>query len=40
LLLNNPDLRQKMGNAGRVRAVESFSYDVLTARLWNTLSQL
>ena len=40
LLLNSPDLRQKMGNAGRVRAVESFSYDVLTARLWNTLSQL
>jgi len=40
LLLNSPDLRQRMGNAGRVRAVESFSYDVLTARLWNTLSQL
>jgi phosphatidylinositol alpha-1,6-mannosyltransferase len=40
LLLNSPDLRKKMGNAGRVRAVESFSYDVLTARLWNTLSQL
>ena len=40
LLLNRPDLRQKMGNAGRVRAGESFSYDVLTARLWNTLSQL
>jgi phosphatidyl-myo-inositol dimannoside synthase len=40
LLLNSPDLRHKMGNAGRVRAVESFSYDVLTARLWNTLSQL
>ena len=40
LLLNSPDLRHKMGNAGRVRAVERFSYDVLTARLWNTLSQL
>jgi phosphatidylinositol alpha-1,6-mannosyltransferase len=40
VLLNSPDLRQRMGNAGRVRAVESFSYDVLTARLWNTLSQL
>ena len=40
LLLNSPDLRHKMGSAGRVRAVESFSYDVLTARLWNTLSQL
>jgi len=40
LLLNSPDLRQRMGDAGRVRAVESFSYDVLTARLWNTLSQL
>ena len=40
LLLNSADLRQRMGNAGRVRTVESFSYDVLTARLWNTLSQL
>ena len=40
VLLNSHDLRQRMGNAGRVRAVESFSYDVLTARLWNTLSQL
>ena len=32
-LLSDPALRQRMGAAGRVRAMREFSYDVLTARL-------
>ncbi len=39
VLLSNPDRRMAMGAAGRVRAVEKFSYDVLAARLQGSLSR-
>ena len=39
-LLDNPDRRRVMGEAGRKRAVEQFSYDVLAGRLWETLGAL
>ena len=39
-LLDNPDRRRVMGEAGRNRAVEQFSYDVLAGRLWETLGAL
>lgn len=37
-LLDDPDARARMGAAGRSRAVEAFSYDVLAARLGVALS--
>jgi phosphatidylinositol alpha-1,6-mannosyltransferase len=37
-LLDDPALRARMAEAGRRRAVESFSYDVLAARLGAALS--
>ncbi|MEO6987865.1 MAG: glycosyltransferase family 4 protein [Aquihabitans sp.] len=37
-LLSDPDSRTVMGAAGRVRAVEEFSYDVLAARLQEALT--
>lgn len=39
-LLDDADLRRKMGEAARRRAVDEFSYEVLTERLWNTLRAL
>jgi len=39
-LLDDPDLRSAMGAAARRRAVGQFSYEVLAARLWNTLRSL
>ena len=36
-LLADADLRRRMGEAGRQRAVESFSYDVLAAELRSAL---
>jgi len=39
-LLDDVDLRRQMGAAARCRAVEEFSYEVLTRRLWNTLQEL
>ena len=38
-LLSDPDRRAAMGAAGRVRAVEEFSYDVLATRLHDALSK-
>jgi glycosyltransferase involved in cell wall biosynthesis len=32
-LIADPELRARMGNAARVRAVSEFSYDQLVARL-------
>jgi phosphatidylinositol alpha-1,6-mannosyltransferase len=39
-LLDNPELRGDMGRSARKRAVEQFSYEVLAAKLWNTLRTL
>jgi phosphatidylinositol alpha-1,6-mannosyltransferase len=39
-LLDDPALRQSMGNAGRARAVEEFSYDGLATRLGVALGAL
>lgn len=39
-LLDDADLRRKMGEAARRRAVDEFSYEVLAGRLWNTLRAL
>jgi phosphatidyl-myo-inositol dimannoside synthase len=39
-LLDNPELRADMGRSARKRAVEQFSYEVLAAKLWNTLRTL
>jgi phosphatidylinositol alpha-1,6-mannosyltransferase len=39
-LLDDPELRARMGLAGRVRAVESFAYDVLAHRLGVSLGAL
>jgi phosphatidylinositol alpha-1,6-mannosyltransferase len=39
-LLDDPALRRSMGSAGRVRAVEEFSYDGLAARLGVALGAL
>ena len=39
-LLDDHELRARMGLAGRVRAVESFSYDVLAHRLGVALGAL
>lgn len=39
-LLDDADLRLAMGAAARQRAVGQFSYEVLAARLWNTLRSL
>lgn len=39
-LLDDADLRRRMGEAARRRAVNEFSYDVLADRLWNTLREL
>ena len=39
VLLSDPDRRVAMGAAGRVRAVEEFSYDVLAARLHESLTR-
>ena len=36
-LIDDPDLRHRMGVAGRERAVEEFAYDVLAARLQDAL---
>ena len=38
-LLTDPDRRAAMGAAGRARAVDEFSYDVLAARLQDALSR-
>jgi phosphatidylinositol alpha-1,6-mannosyltransferase len=37
-LLDDRDLRERMGAAGRQRAVAGFSYDVLAARLGGALA--
>ena len=37
LLLRDDDRRRRMGEAGRQRAVDGFSYDLLAARLWDAL---
>ena len=39
-MLDNSSARSAMGVAGRRRAVEQFSYDVLSERLWNTLCSI
>jgi phosphatidyl-myo-inositol dimannoside synthase len=39
-LLDDPVLRQSMGQAGRARAVAEFSYDALAQRLGATLGAL
>ena len=39
-LINDPELREKQGSAARVRAVESFSYDLLADRLQAGLNGL
>ena len=39
-LLDDPPLREKMGSAGRARAVEEFSYDGLARRLGVSLGAL
>jgi phosphatidylinositol alpha-1,6-mannosyltransferase len=39
-LLDDPDLRARMGRAGRLRAVEEFSYDGLAERLGVALGAL
>jgi phosphatidylinositol alpha-1,6-mannosyltransferase len=39
-LLDDADARARMGEAARARAVESFSYDGLSARLWSALQGL
>jgi glycosyltransferase involved in cell wall biosynthesis len=39
-LLDDPRLREKMGSAGRTRAVEEFSYDGLARRLGLSLGAL
>ncbi len=39
-LLDDPDLRRKMGRAGRLRAVDEFSYDGLAKRLGASLDVL
>ncbi|MSX91987.1 MAG: glycosyltransferase, partial [Actinobacteria bacterium] len=39
-LLDDPDLRARMGSAGRERAVREFSYDVLAHRLGVSLGAL
>ena len=39
-LLDDPDLRRTMGRAGRVRAVDEFSYDGLSKRLGASLDAL
>lgn len=39
-LLDDPQRRRAMGDAGRQRAVDQFSYDVLAAHLWETLGAL
>ena len=39
-LLDSPALRASMGEAGRRRAVDLFSYEVLSQKLWNTLKEL
>lgn len=39
-LLDSPTLRASMGEAGRHRAVNMFSYEVLSQTLWNTLKEL
>lgn len=39
-LLDDPDLRARMGAAGRERAVREFSYDVLARRLGQSLGAL
>jgi glycosyltransferase involved in cell wall biosynthesis len=38
LLLNDPALRQRMGEAGRKRVVERFDYRVVARRLLDILS--
>jgi len=38
LLLNDPALRQRMGEAGRKRVVERFDYRVVARRLLGILS--
>jgi len=38
-LLDDPVARERMGHASRARAVESFSYDVLAARLGRALAE-
>jgi phosphatidylinositol alpha-1,6-mannosyltransferase len=38
-LLDDPDERARLGAAGRARAVESFAYDVLAARLGGALRE-
>ena len=37
-LVADPELRRRMGEAGRVRAEAEFSYDVLAARLGSALA--
>lgn len=39
-LLDDDDRRRAMGEAGRRRAVEAFTYDLLAARLWTSLQAL
>ena len=39
-LLGDPELSRRMGEAGRRRAVDEFSYDLLAARLQETLADL
>lgn len=40
MLIEDEELRRKMGTRGRVRAIESFSYDILSARLQNYLDKV
>jgi glycosyltransferase involved in cell wall biosynthesis len=39
-LLDDYELRRKMGAAARTRAVDAFNYDVLADRLWSSLQAL
>ena len=39
-LLDDPDTRQAMGRAGRVRAVEQFTYDLLAAELDDAIASV